>query len=331
MMPAAFRLKGHTMKRKMLLVAACAAALMSASAMAADATASAGKTVPTANEVRSAVNAGDWPKAETMIKEVIAAKPDNARAHYFYAEILAHEGKFSDAARETHLVRELDPNLTFDKNPDNFRKFEREVDRAAAGPVAVAPVQPQVATTRDVPAPAVPVQAASSGIPGWVWVGGIALVLFLIFRAVSRRVVASNMAGAGGYGMNPGQPQPGYGPAQGGYGPGYGPAYGQSPGGGLLRTGLAAGAGVAGGMLLERMLEGNRHDENNGNGGGNYIPQNGGGDAGYNQASSDLENRPFDFGQGGNDWSDGGGGGGGGGGDNFSPSGGGGGGDDGGW
>ena len=66
-------------------------------------------------------------------------------------------------------------------------------------------------------------------------------------------------------------------------------------------------------MLLERMLEGNRHDENAnyGNGGGGYLPQGGGGDAGYNQAASDLENRPFDFGQGGNDWSDGGGGGGG--------------------
>lgn len=310
------------MKRKMLLVAACAAALWSASAMAADAAASAARTVPTANEVRAAVNSGDWPKAETMIKEVIAAKPDNARAHYFYAEILAHEGKFAEAARETHLVRELDPNLSFDKNPDTFRKFEREVDRAAAGPVATTSVQPQATTaTREVPAPAVPVHAASSGIPGWVWVGGIALVLFLVFRAVSRRAIANNMAGTGGYGMNPGMPQPGYGPAQPGYGPGYGP----SPGGGLLRTGLAAGAGVAGGMLLERMLEGNRHDENIGGngGGGNYIPQ---GDNGYSQAASDLENRPFDFGQGGNDWSDGGGGGGGG--DNFSPSGGG---DDGGW
>ncbi len=327
MMPVALRLKGHTMKRKMLLVAACAAALWSASAMAADATAAAGKTVPTANEVRAAVNAGDWPKAETMIKEVIAAKPDNARAHYFYAEILAHEGKFSDAARETRTVRELDPNLTFDKNPDTFRKFEREVDRAAAGPVATTTaVQPQVTTAREVPAPAVPVQAASSGIPGWVWVGGIAVVLFLVFRAMSRRALANNMASSGGYGMNPGMAQPGYGPAQPGYGPGYGP----SPGGGLLRTGLAAGAGVAGGMLLERMLEGNRHDENNygNNGGGNYIPQGGGGDNGYNQATSDLENRPFDFGQGGNDWSDGGGGGGGGG-DSFSPGGGGS--DDGGW
>ena len=328
-MPVAFRLKGLMMKRKMLLVAACAAAVWSVSALAADAPAATAGKVPTPEEVRAAVNSGDWPKAETLVREVVAAQPKSARAHYFYAEILAHEAKFSEAATQARTARELDPALSFDKNPENFRKFEREVDRAAAGPVAApqAQVAPQqVTTARDVPPPAVPVQAASSGIPGWVWVGGIAVVLFLVFRAMSRRAVANNLAASGGYGMNPGMAQPGYGPAQQGYGPGYG----QAPGGGLLRTGLAAAGGVAGGMLLERMLEGNRHDENNanyGNGGnpGGYVPQQGG-DNGYNQATSDLENRPFDFGQGDNDWSDGGGGGGG----DFS-GGSSGGGDDGGW
>jgi Tetratricopeptide repeat len=300
------------MKRKMLLVAACAATLWSVSAIGADATAASAARLPTPDDVRAAVNAGDWPKAESLVREVVAARPGNARAHYFYAEILAHEGKFADAAGQAHKARELDPALSFDKNPENFRKFEREVDRAAAGPSATTapPVgQAPAAAVREVPAPAVPVQAAHSGIPGWVWVGGVALVLFFVFRALSRRAVANNLAGAGGYGMSPGMAQPGYGPAQAGYGPGYG----QAPGGGLLRTGLAAAGGVAGGMLLERMLEGNRHDDGNanyGNGGG-YVPQ-GGGDNGYNQAASDLENRPFDAGQGGNDWSDGGGDGGGG-------------------
>jgi len=275
------------MKRKMLLAAACAAALWSAAAMA----------LPSATDVQAAVKAGDFPKAETMMQEVVAAKPQSAKAHYLYAEILAHDAKFADAAAQARKARELDPQLSFTTDPEKFRSFERLLEREQAGPTAATPV----ATTHANPAPPAmrtQLPAPSSGIPGWVWVGGLALIAFLIFRSVSRRAMANNMGGGGfapqgaGYGVNPGMPQPGY-------GPGYAPGYGQAPGGGLLRTGLAAGAGVAGGMLLEKMLEGNRHEENYGN---NLGAQGGGYDNGSSQAASELENRPIDFGSGGNDW-----------------------------
>ena len=275
------------MKRKMLLAAACAAALWSAAAFA----------LPSTNDVQAAVKSGDFPKAETMMQEVVAAKPQSAKAHYLYAEILAHDAKFADAAAQARQARQIDPALSFTTDPEKFKNFERLLEREQAGPsVNTQTTAPPV--TRINAAPAVPQQqAASSGIPGWVWVGGIAILLFVVFRAMSRRAVANNMATAGyapqagGYGMNPGMQQPGY-------GPGYGPAPGA--GGGLLRTGLAAAGGVAGGMLLERMLEGNRHDENNG--GNNYGSQGGSFDNGANQAASELENRPMDFGSGGNDW-----------------------------
>ena len=274
------------MKRKMLLAAACAAALWSAAAFA----------LPSTNDVQAAVKSGDFPKAETMMQEVVAAKPQSAKAHYLYAEILAHDAKFADAAAQARQARQIDPALSFTTDPEKFKNFERLLEREQAGPsVGTQTTAPPV--TRINAAPAVPQQAASNGIPGWVWVGGIAILLFVVFRAMSRRAVANNMATAGyapqagGYGMNPGMQQPGY-------GPGYGPAPGA--GGGLLRTGLAAAGGVAGGMLLERMLEGNRHDENNG--GNNYGSQGGSYDNGSSQAASDLENRPIDFGSGGNDW-----------------------------
>lgn len=272
------------MKRKMMLVAACAAVLWSAAAFA----------LPSANDVQAAVKSGDYPRAETMMQEVVAAKPQSAKAHYLYAEILAHDAKFTEAAAQARRARELDPALSFTTDPEKFKSFERLLEREQAGP-AVTP-QATVPATHVNTAPAIPQQAASSGIPGWVWVGGFAILAFLIFRAVSRRAMANNMATAGyatqggGYGMNPGMQQPGY-------GPGYGPAPGA--GGGLLRTGLAAAGGVAGGMLLERMLEGNRHDENQGN---NYGAQGGSFDNGSGQAASELENRPVDFGSGGNDW-----------------------------
>ena len=46
------------MKRKMMFVAACAAALWSVAAMA----------LPSVNDVQAAVKAGDFPKAETMMQ-----------------------------------------------------------------------------------------------------------------------------------------------------------------------------------------------------------------------------------------------------------------------
>jgi hypothetical protein len=290
------------MKRKMLLVVACAAALWSTAALA----------VPTPAEVTAADRAGDYPKAESMMREVIAAKPQSAKAHYLLAEILSKEHKFDDAAAQARQARELDPELKFAGDPERFRTFERALSRELAGPVGGSTVAP--ARMNTAPAAPLPVQAASSGIPGWVWVGGFALGAFLIFRAVSRRAVASNLASGGyapqgGYGMQPGMQQPGY-------GPGNGPGYGGAPGGGLLRTGLAVAGGVAGGVLLEKMLEGNRHDNNAG--GNNYGSQGGG----YNdadQATRELDNRPIDYGSGSNDW----GGDASGGSDNFTPSGGG--------
>ena len=160
-------------------------------------------------------------------------------------------------------------------------------------------------------------QPASTGVPGWVWVGGLALLAFVIFRMVSRR--AMGMAQPAAYGG-------GYAGQGGGYGvqPGYGqPGFGQAPGSGLLGTGLAAAGGVAAGMLVEKMLD-ERHDGYRDDRSGLLGGGTGGGwDNGSGQAATDLENRPIDFGNG-NDW--GGDAGGGGGSDNFTPSG-----DDGGW
>src|ERR1700741_4281167 len=136
-----------TMKRKMMLVAACAAALWSVSAMA----------LPSSNDVQAAVKAGDFPKAETMMQEVVAAKPQSAKAHYLYAEILAHDAKFSDAAAQARKARELDPALSFTNDPEKFRNFERELQRAQGAPPAGSQgVVPQAAPARVNMAPAAP-------------------------------------------------------------------------------------------------------------------------------------------------------------------------------
>jgi|GEM_PF-3188348 len=44
-----------------------------------------------------------------MMSEVVAAKPDSAKAHYIYAEMLAHNRNFTKASKEAARARQLDP------------------------------------------------------------------------------------------------------------------------------------------------------------------------------------------------------------------------------
>jgi hypothetical protein len=294
-----------TMKRHLLIGAAL---LWSAVAFA----------VPSRADVESAVKAGDYARAETMMREVVTADPQSARAHYYFAEVLAHEGKFDDAVGQARQARQLDPKIGF-TDPAKFEQFEQLLRREQAHAGAAAPATGALPATADA-APA-PAPRASSGLPGWAWVLGIAAVLFVVWRLAARRFASSpsiqpaGYGGAGyaqaGYGQ-PGYGQPGYG--QPGYGqPGYGPGYAPpGAGGGMLRTGLAAAGGLAAGMALEHMLD-ERHERDR------YVDDNlaggnvGGGipapfDDDSSRAATELENRPFDFGNdaGGGGWDDGG-------------------------
>jgi hypothetical protein len=270
--------------------------------------------LPTVQQVEAATKQGHYAQAESMMAEVVAAKPESAKAHYIYAELLAHNANFRKASEEAARAKALDPDVRF-TDPQKFADFQallsRELNPAPRAQTSGASSAPAYRT-----APAVaPAErpASSSGIPGWVWLAGLALLAVVLWRGFSRSrdAGAAAMAPAGmpaGYGPGGMNPGPAYGPAP------YGPApYGPQAGGGsgLLGTGLAVGAGVAGGMLLDEML----HRRNEGGSivhdGGGVNNQIGGFDpAGYrpssdDQAASELESRPIDFGSGG-DWDSGG-------------------------
>ena len=85
---------------------------------------------------------------------------------------------------QAHAARAADSDITF-ADPAAFRSFEQELQRAAGQGAGA--TSPQV-IDETVPS-RVPAQhaASSGGIPGWVWVGGFALVAFLVLRAVMRR------------------------------------------------------------------------------------------------------------------------------------------------
>lgn len=249
--------------------------------------------LPTTQEVEAAVQQGHYAQAETMMGEVVAAKPDSAKAHYVYAEMLAHNGNFTKATAEAARAQQLDPAVKF-TTPEKFQAFEQLLQReqtsqtqTRAAPTAIRPAQAQTAP-------------ASSGLPNWVWIAGLAAVAFFLWRGFSRSRAGASGAGAGPasamatgapFSAGPSGVPPG-GPA---YGPGMPPPSAAS---GMLGTGLAVAGGVAGGMLLDEMLH---HRQGAGSGPLDRVMPTGLDAPATNEAANELENRPVDFGNGG-DW-----------------------------
>jgi len=250
--------------------------------------------LPSVEAVQNEVQQGHYAQAESMMREVVTAKPNSAKAHYIYAEILAHNGRFAQAAQETRLARQLDPQIGFTQ-PDKFRSFEQLLEREQS--TARSPAAPS--TVQRAPAPVAPVQRSSSGLPGWAWGLGFAVIAVLVWRLLSARRQAAAAPGlAGGAG---------YGPPAGGMAPGYGPMGGPAAGGsGMLGTGLAAAGGFAAGMLAEKMLDG-RHGSTGADSAtpGGLVPGMFDDAPARNPAADELEDRSVDFGSGG-DWDSGG-------------------------
>ncbi len=292
--------------------------------------ASAAFALPTVAEVQAEVQKGNYAQAQTMMREVVTAKPGSAKAHYIYAEILAHNARFDEAAQETRLAKQLDPAIKFTQ-ADKFRAFEQMLDReqqnarakaaasAVTKPVDLGPTTlPQ---TRSDAAPRQQVEARQAGgVPGWAWGLGIAVIAFFGWRMLSRGrsaapqqqpMATSYGPGAAPYGSGQGVAPYGANPAYpqgGGYGPG---GMAPSAGGGLMGVGLAAAGGVAAGMLAEKFMERGReapHESNlgNANNGGGMFDRDSfaGGSQGLPDADARaLESRDVDFGSG-SDWTD---------------------------
>jgi hypothetical protein len=257
--------------------------------------------VPTVGEVEAEVARGNYVQAESMMREVVAAKPGSARAHYIYAEILAHDAHFDRAAEEAATARRLDPSLRFAPS-DKVRAFEQLLQREQAAAARTLPAQ-----RSEFPAARAPMSPApSSGLPGWAWGLGLAALGLIAWRIWGAR---RTLAPAAAYPVSAGSLYPAGGPvAAQGYGPGYGPGYapGPSGGSGLLGTGLAVAGGVAAGMLAEKLFEGHREQGNFGGAGlGGVAPDNFGA-ARDDSAERELEQRPIDFGNG-DGWGDDGG------------------------
>lgn len=263
----------------------------------------AAQALPNVDEVQAAAQRGDYAGAEKMMREVLAAKPDSARAHYVLAEILAHERQFKEAAEHTSRARALDPAIKF-TDPAKFSAFEQLLQRQqAAGPAAQTPAAIGAAAP---PPRTAPVERSDSGggVPVWLLVVGAVIFIALAVRWMRNRTAAQSQPAYAGGGS--------YGPGIGGYGGGM-PQAPTSGGPGLMGVGLAAAGGVAAGMLAEKLLHGG-HDERS-------LPRDGGGsnagaggiipgsfDSDTGSAADELGRRNIDFGSG-DGWDSGGAGG----------------------
>ena len=297
------------------------------------------RAVPTVEAVQAEIKAGRYEQAETMMREVVQARPKSARAHYVLAEILAHNGRVEQAVEEAAQARRLDPAIGF-TDPAKFARFEQQLQerpaRASAragvgGGVVPSPGSTSLGSTPvDARSPAVPAprtpaprEAGGSGVPGWIWLAGAALLAVVAWRMLAARRPASPMdvraAGpAAGYPVAPGAAgmpgagyAPGMQPVQPGYGPGMQPGMAPGRGAGMMGVGLGVAGGVAAGMLAERLLHGNEAHAATPNagaapaeGGGGLVP----GMFDGAQGADPLRDRAVDFGSGGADWDAGGGG-----------------------
>jgi tetratricopeptide (TPR) repeat protein len=297
---------------KMLLIAT-SLALATASSFA----------LPSVEDVQAEVAKGNYSQAEVMMREVVAARPGSARAHYVYAEILAHDRRFDQAAAELARARQIDPadGYTSRARLDAFSALlEREQAAASRSrALAASPGRAAAPTAAPMSNQSGP---SSDGVPGWVWGAGGGLLALAAWRLVDSRSRTRAAQSAGGaYG-----PSSAYtgGPAGSpliangmtGGGPGYVPGYPQPSGGlagGMLGTGLAVAGGVAAGLLAERLFEG--HRDSAGTGGGVSMPGTGLGGGALSAglgaglldsdtdetAARELQDRPIDFGSG-NGW-----------------------------
>lgn len=245
--------------------------------------------VPTVEDVQHAVHRADYAAAQSMLHEVIAAHPDNARAHYMLSELLAHDGKLAEAKKEAAEAQRLDPAIHF-ASPERFKEYLSELNGGGVRPITA---------RRNVETPVAPPRSSGSSA-GWILLlligGGVVLMLM-------RRRPSDVPPGYGGYANSGGVPPNPNGPYPPGYpGAGYPPGY-APPGGGMGGRVAAGLGGLAAGMVAEHLIE-DALDRHHGNANAADFSDHG------PPPSNPFEDRPIDFGNGNNDWSDGSGGGG---------------------
>lgn len=159
--------------------------------------------VPSVQQIESAMSQGDWQRADSGLTEVLQAHPNNARAHYLYAQVLNREGRYADALTQVQQAKSLDPQIRFTQ-PQRFAQVEAKIrsDATRAGATTNRTNNPFAQQTQSAApaalaaATAVP-QKHGPGMGMWIGIAVVLVGVALVLRWTLRRAKSTEDAKAG--------------------------------------------------------------------------------------------------------------------------------------
>ena len=228
--------------------------------------------LPSPKDIEASVQAGQFDRAESQLREVLREKPSSARAHYELGQVLAREGRYIEAEQALRQAQKLEPSLKFTSSAQQFNDLLSRLEAKTRAPsLKIDPPSSPANPAQDSPSVRQHLatfqsqaQPAASLPWGWLLLGGgvlVALALWMRRAATVQRVPASPAPSpleAQGFGRsyNPAPAYPGPYPGV--------PAGTTTTGNGMgsTMTGAVVGgiAGMAAGYALSKVLEGDHHE-----------------------------------------------------------------------
>ncbi len=142
--------------------------------------------LPSPKDIEAAVGAGQLPQAETMLREVLQAKPQSAKAHYELGQVLARQGKYMEAQQALDQAKSIDPALKFASSPEAFSKTYDTVQAQVRAVPAPAASTQNAAAPQAAPAATDAKSTASGGgfdlMYVWLVAGGLVLLGLILRR-----------------------------------------------------------------------------------------------------------------------------------------------------
>jgi hypothetical protein len=171
--------------KKYLVAAFASLALVSGAAFA----------VPSAQQIESAMSQGDWQRADAGLVEVLQAHPNNAHAHYLYAQVLDREGRYADALAQVEQAKSLDPQVRFTA-PQNFAQVEAKI-RADASRASATTSRADNSFAQQTQAATPMPQRHGPGMGAWIGIAIVLVGIALVLRWTLRRARSTEDAKAG--------------------------------------------------------------------------------------------------------------------------------------
>lgn len=190
--------------------------------------------LPSPAEIATSVKSGRLTDAETMLQQVIKARPQSAKAYYELGQVFAMENRKPAALQALHEAERLDSSLRFANNPTHFHALINKLEGKNGTPN---PASNLIAAT----------PARSGSNFSWLYVllgGAILVALGLALRR------STSAAGSGSLMPYAAGPVAGYGPM-----PPPAPYAPGAPGSGIGSAVLGGVAGMATGYGLARLME----------------------------------------------------------------------------